>query len=149
MSEEEREIIRCQHCDLRQYATVSGNCRRCKQPPVPPPPAPPVPPGDSKPPQLDLKNRGHLPGVENHANLVAATALVLTSLRSEAGLSQSQMAARIGCARSYVSKVERSHAFPTIGSLDRFAQALGITLGGLVVQIDTLRAMIEAQKAAA
>lgn len=50
-------------------------------------------------------------------------------LRAQQGLSLRTLAARAGFSPSFVSQVERGQASPSIASLERLAQALGVALG--------------------
>jgi transcriptional regulator with XRE-family HTH domain len=52
--------------------------------------------------------------------------LAIRSARKHAGLSQRQLALRIGCPRTWISKIEIGMSVPTITSLLRIAKAIGI-----------------------
>jgi len=54
---------------------------------------------------------------------------LVRELRTRQGLSLRTLAARAGFSPSFVSQVERGQASPSIASLERLAQALGVTLG--------------------
>ncbi|MBJ7319617.1 MAG: helix-turn-helix transcriptional regulator [Brevundimonas sp.] len=47
-------------------------------------------------------------------------------LRTEAGLSQEELAFRAGMKRSYLSDLERGTRNPTVRAMDRLAQALKV-----------------------
>jgi transcriptional regulator with XRE-family HTH domain len=49
-------------------------------------------------------------------------------LRVEQGLSQEQLAQASGVARTFVGGVERGQRSPTIGTIQRLARALGVSL---------------------
>jgi transcriptional regulator with XRE-family HTH domain len=49
-------------------------------------------------------------------------------LRQRNGMSQRQLALRMGVPRTYVSKIENEKAIPTLSSLERLAQALEVTV---------------------
>jgi len=53
---------------------------------------------------------------------------VVRRLRSERSLSVRTLAARAGFSPSFISQVELNQASPSIGSLERIASALGVTL---------------------
>jgi len=54
------------------------------------------------------------------------------SLRLEAGLSQSEIARRIGSTPSYICDLERGRKYPTLGTLAVLAEALGVAPAALV-----------------
>jgi len=53
----------------------------------------------------------------------------LRDVRTRRGLSVRALAARAGCSPSFISQVEHGQASPSISSLERLVQALGMTLG--------------------
>ena len=53
----------------------------------------------------------------------------LRDVRTRQGLSVRALAARAGCSPSFISQVEHGQASPSIASLERLVQALGMTLG--------------------
>src|ERR1700712_2757889 len=103
-SVEQREVLRCDKCNLVQFRAASALCRRChKSLEVEvPEPAPAllmlVPPQPA--------------AVEG---LQVATAV--RDLRHVRNLSQRQLAARMGVPRTYISKIENGKAMPTLSSL--------------------------------
>jgi transcriptional regulator with XRE-family HTH domain len=52
--------------------------------------------------------------------------------RELAGLTQEELAKRLGCTQSYISQVEQSEARPTLGTLQRLAEAIGCSVASLV-----------------
>jgi transcriptional regulator with XRE-family HTH domain len=52
----------------------------------------------------------------------------LRELREAKNLSQGDIEERTGLHRAYVSRVEHDHTVPTVGTLEKFAHALGIPL---------------------
>lgn len=58
-------------------------------------------------------------------------AATLAALRREAGLTQRQLAARLGVSQAQVARVEVATA-PSLGSLTRYLQALGLTPAALI-----------------
>jgi len=54
---------------------------------------------------------------------------LLREARARQGLSVRALAARAGCSPSFISQAERGQASPSISSLERLVQALGLTLG--------------------
>jgi transcriptional regulator with XRE-family HTH domain len=116
-----REVVRCDHCLLVQFRTVNNNCRRCHssldEEPEPEPVvfAPPI--------------MMPMPGMaRGHLNLATS----IRSLRLRSGLSQRQLAGRMSVPRTYVSKVENEKETPSLGSLERLARALEVTVPELL-----------------
>lgn len=70
-----------------------------------------------------------------------ALASSMTSWRLEAGLSQAELARRMGTTQSAVSRWERGHDQPRLDTLSSVLRACGLT-GGLVVEPDVDRAQI-------
>lgn len=52
--------------------------------------------------------------------------------RERVGLTQEELASRIGCSQPYISQIEQSDARPTLGTLQKVAEALGCTVADLV-----------------
>jgi transcriptional regulator with XRE-family HTH domain len=50
----------------------------------------------------------------------------LKDLRETAGLSQGDIQKRSGLIRCYLSRVEHGHTVPTLATLEKYAQALGL-----------------------
>jgi transcriptional regulator with XRE-family HTH domain len=75
-----------------------------------------------------------MPAVEvedtNRSDVQVAKAI--RSLRLRSGLSQRQLALRMGVPRTYVSKIENEKATPTLSSLARLANALEVTVPDLL-----------------
>ena len=59
-------------------------------------------------------------------------AKAIRSLRQRGGLSQRQLALRMGVPRTYVSKIENEKATPTLSSLARLASALEVSVPDLL-----------------
>lgn len=57
-------------------------------------------------------------------------------LRLERGYSQEEFAFRVGLHQTYVSSVERGERNVTIGTADRIAKALKITLAGMFAELE-------------
>jgi ribosome-binding protein aMBF1 (putative translation factor) len=67
---------------------------------------------------------------QRRAELRAAlyAGIAIRDAREEAGLSQTELAARIGIAQSALSRIEAGRANLTLGTLQRVTDALGIPL---------------------
>ncbi|MBR3559742.1 MAG: helix-turn-helix transcriptional regulator [Bacteroidales bacterium] len=55
-------------------------------------------------------------------------AQILLDARKNAGLTQQELAERIGADKSYVSRVERGLIIPSVSTLYRIAAAMGLTV---------------------
>jgi transcriptional regulator with XRE-family HTH domain len=114
-----REVVRCDHCALVQFRTVSGLCRRChtsldhEDPPILETPCAPPPQSPVDGPAVQVAN-------------------AIRTLRQRNGMSQRQLALRMQVPRTYVSKIENEKATPTLSSLDRLAGALNVSIPDLL-----------------
>lgn len=68
----------------------------------------------------------------SHERRIFDIGLAVWLVREALGVSQKQLAGRMDMWRSYISKVERGVATPTIEIVHRFAKAFGIPAEGLV-----------------
>jgi transcriptional regulator with XRE-family HTH domain len=121
VSVETREVVRCEHCTLVQYRTSNSLCRRCHKPldieepivlgpqPVPSPSA-----------------------IHGSAEAGLHVAGQVRDIRKARHLSQRQLASRMQVPRTYISKIENGKAIPTLGSLERLAEALEVDVSALV-----------------
>jgi transcriptional regulator with XRE-family HTH domain len=102
----DREVIRCQVCGLVQYRTRTDNCRRCLR-------------------QL-FENWPNRETVENIGQRIR-------QLRESRGMTQSQLQARSRVSRSYLSRIESGQMTPSLGTLEKIAEALGVGLNRFFV----------------
>src|ERR1035441_8375042 len=120
----DREVLRCQVCGLVQYRTRTDNwglCLRLLPPKVTfviPTPSPQDLPGDDR--QL-FENWPNRETVENIGQRIR-------QLRESRGMTQSQLQARSRVSRSYLSRIESGQMTPSLGTLEKIAEALGIGL---------------------
>jgi len=121
-SMEEREVVRCAFtdCRLTQFKTINSLCRRCHRPLEI---EEPVRPG---PVAVDLRP------IEPSAEAGLHVAGQVKEIRRARHLSQRQLAGRMQVPRTYISKIENGKAIPTLSSLDRLAEALGVDVRQLV-----------------
>jgi transcriptional regulator with XRE-family HTH domain len=70
--------------------------------------------------------------VEESSGSEVQVAKAIRNLRHRSGLSQRQLATRMGVPRTYVSKIENQKATPTLSSLARLAAALEVTIPDLL-----------------
>ena len=127
--DQDREVVRCKSCGLVQYRTRAGNCRRCVRllPPkvefLIPPPAPQELPGDDR--QLFEK----WPNRETVENIGQR----IRQLRESRAMTQSQLQARSRVSRSYLSRIESGQMTPSLGTLEKISEALGVGLNRFFV----------------
>ena len=120
VSVETREVVRCDYCSLVQYRTRDSLCRKCHRALDIEEPAPLVP-------QL-VKS----PSCDNTAEAGMQVATQVREMRRGRHMSQRQLAARMQVPRTYISKIENGKAIPTLGSLERLADALEVGMHQLV-----------------
>jgi transcriptional regulator with XRE-family HTH domain len=65
-----------------------------------------------------------------------AFARVLRRLRVQKGLSQEEMGEEAGLHRTYISQLERGLKSPSLRTLERVSNALGITLGAFMALVE-------------
>jgi transcriptional regulator with XRE-family HTH domain len=118
--ESTREVLRCDHCALVQFRTSNSMCRRCHKPlDVEEAPAP-----------IEVVAVSESPASNTDAGLRVAAQV--KDIRKARHLSQRQLAGRMQVPRTYISKIENGKAIPTLGSLERLANALEVDICQLV-----------------
>jgi transcriptional regulator with XRE-family HTH domain len=117
---ETREVVRCDFCSLVQYRTTNSLCRKCRRPLDIEEPAPLAP---------QLVSTPQSPA-STEAGLQVASQV--REIRRARHLSQRQLASRMQVPRTYISKIENGKAIPTLGSLERLAEALEVDMRQLV-----------------
>ena len=119
LSLEAREVVRCEHCTLVQYRTSNSLCRRCH-----------------KPLEIEepVKVLGPVPVLPQATSTQAGLQVAgqVREIRRARHLSQRQLAGRMQVPRTYISKIENGKAIPTLGSLERLADALEVNVTQLV-----------------
>ena len=135
----ERDVVRCKVCGLVQFRTRTGNCRRCVRalPPkveflIPLSTAPELP-GDDR--QL-FENWPNRATVENIGQRIR-------QLRESRALTQSELQARSRVSRSYLSRIESSQMTPSLGTLEKIAEALGVGLNRFFIPESDGEALME------
>jgi DNA-binding XRE family transcriptional regulator len=58
----------------------------------------------------------------------------IRACRERANLTQEELAQRMGCSQPYISQIETPDARPTLGTLQKVAEAIGCRVGDLVRQ---------------
>jgi len=135
----DREVIRCKTCGLVQYRTRTNNCRRCLRilpQPVEfllPPPSAQELPGDDR--QL-FENWPNRDTVENIGQRIR-------QLRESRGMTQSQLQGRSRVSRSYLSRIESGQMTPSLGTLEKIAEALGVGLNRFFIPESDGQALME------
>ena len=119
-SVETREVVRCDLCSLVQYRTSNSLCRKCHRPLDTEEPTPLVPQLVTAQPASSTAEAG------------LQVAGQVREIRRARHLSQRQLASRMRVPRTYISKIENGKAIPTLGSLERLAEALEVDLCQLV-----------------
>lgn len=120
---ETREVLHCPHCNLVQFRTRNGMCRRCHNPLVVEEPC--------VSPEPDPAEAEAAPE-EGGSGIVRQLGRRVRAFRRMRGLSQYDLATRMHVPRTYLSKVENCRAVPNLTSLSRIASALGIGLNHLL-----------------
>jgi transcriptional regulator with XRE-family HTH domain len=120
ISADEREILKCEKCTLVQYRTKSGCCRRCdREFDAAPQPQAEVPNGDqhmrAEDPQMKFN-----------------TSRTIRRFREKRRLTQRALALKMGVPRTYISKLENDGASPNLSSLEKLANAFGMSMPDLV-----------------
>jgi len=120
VSIETREVVRCAYCALVQYRTSNSICRKCHRP-------------------LDIEEPFVIgpqpvpgPSLFSAADAGLHVAAQVRNIRKARHLSQRQLASRMQVPRTYISKIENGKAIPTLGSLERLAEALEVDVSQLV-----------------
>lgn len=138
ISDMDREVIRCSICGLVQYRTKTDNCRRCLRllPPrvtfVIPTPSPQEATADAQAAD-DWPNRQT---VENIGQRIR-------QLRESRSMTQSQLQAKSRVSRSYLSRIESGQMTPSLGTLEKIAEALGVGLNRFFVPESTGQTLLE------
>jgi transcriptional regulator with XRE-family HTH domain len=139
ISDMDREVIRCGVCGLVQYRTRTDNCRRCLRllPPkvtfVIPTPSPEGTAG------ADAQSGNEWPNRETVENIGQR----IRQLRESRGMTQSQLQARSRVSRSYLSRIESGQMTPSLGTLEKIAEALGVGLNRFFIPESTGQTLLE------
>ncbi|MFZ0745760.1 MAG: helix-turn-helix transcriptional regulator [Terracidiphilus sp.] len=115
-----REVVRCDFCSLVQYRTSNSLCRKCRKP------------LDMEEPELLVPQLVTTPVIAASAEAGLQVAGQVREIRRARHLSQRQLAGRMQVPRTYISKIENGKAIPTLGSLERLANALEVDVSQLV-----------------
>jgi transcriptional regulator with XRE-family HTH domain len=103
-----------------QYRTSNALCRKCHKP------------LDIEEPVVLTPQLVVSAPSEASAEAGLKVAGQVREIRRQRHLSQRQVANRMEVPRTYISKIENGKAIPTLGSLERLASALGVSVSQLV-----------------
>ena len=123
-----REVVRCDECHLVQFRTNNNLCRRCR-----------TSLDEDVPEPILTRVMEPLAEAEESNESGVQVAKAIRMLRHRIGLSQRQLAMRMGVPRTYVSKIENEKAIPTLSSLARLAQALEVSVPDLLRECSSSR----------
>ncbi len=133
----DREVIRCKCCGLVQYRTRTGNCRRCVRAlpqrlefMIPPPPP------EETAPEAAEEKLANQQTVENIGQRIR-------QLRESRGMTQSQLQSRSKVSRSYLSRIESGQMTPSLGTLEKISEALGVGLNRFFIPESDGEALLE------
>ncbi|HVN26639.1 MAG TPA: helix-turn-helix transcriptional regulator [Candidatus Paceibacterota bacterium] len=129
-----RAVVRC---ELVQFQTLSGACRKCRTSLIeteltsePEETRERANPDQSFAQAALLRKVLAMP--EGPNRLRFGLAYVLREIRIWHGLSQAEVAKRLSCPRTWLSKIERGECSPLLGSLERLAAFYGIPVSVIV-----------------
>ncbi|MBI3404459.1 MAG: helix-turn-helix transcriptional regulator [Acidobacteria bacterium] len=135
----DRDVVRCKICQLVQYRTRVGNCRRClRMLPakveylIPPPPVQDLP-GDDRQLLEDWHNSDTVEHIGER----------IRQLRESRGMTQSQLQSSSKVSRSYLSRIESGQMTPSLGTLEKISEALSVGLSRFFVPESTGEALLE------
>lgn len=109
-----RRTVRCTRCQLVQFETASGLCRRCHMPQSI---------GHVDDGLLREDQRSHVAALSHDAIAIRVGSRV-RMIRTEQHLSQRDLGSRLNCPRTYLSKIEGGKIVPTLLNLRRLAEVL-------------------------
>jgi transcriptional regulator with XRE-family HTH domain len=128
-----REVVKCSVCELVQYRSDKPNnnaCRRCLRR-LPPKVTFVIPLAD---PQGLPGDGWQLFECGLDRESVANIGQRIRQLRESRGMTQTQLTARSRVSRSYLSRIESGQMTPSLGTLEKIAEPLGVGLNRFFVQ---------------
>ena len=137
-SDMDREVVRCGVCGLVQYRTRTDNCRRCVRL-LPPKVTFVIPTPSLQDAQSEEQSSGDWPNRETVENIGQR----IRQLRESRGMTQSQLQARSRVSRSYLSRIESGQMTPSLGTLEKISEALGVGLNRFFVPESTGQTLLE------
>jgi len=145
----DRQVIRCPHCNLRQFMTANTLCRKCTKPLLRP-----VSGGciNVEPNLLQHSansmdvTAGELGDYADMQPIGASVGERLRRARRAMRVSQEEIAFRAHVTQQWVSYVERGISNSQIGTLDRYMRALGVPLHVLLATDDSFDLFLEGRR---
>lgn len=134
-----REVIHCGTCGLVQYRTRQGHCRRCQRL-VPRTVEFPIPSVEKQ----DLRGDDRqICEKRQNRETVANIGQRIMQLREARGMTHGQLNARSGVSRSYISRIESGQMTPSLETLERISEALGVSLSRCFVPMSNGEALLD------
>ena len=109
----DREVCRCKKCGLVQYRNRAGDCRRCLYPLAP---------------QQGSVLPVNPPTLSSNFKTVARIGQRICQLRESCAMTQCQVHALSRISRSWLSRVESGQMTPSLATLEKISEALGVGL---------------------
>jgi len=133
----DRKVIDCKTCGLVQYRTRVGNCRRCLR-------LLPIKaeflrsPGEQLPGD-DRQLFERWPNFQTVENIGRR----IWQLRESRGITPNELQARSRVSRSFLSRIESGEMTPSLGTLEKLSEALGVGLNCFFVPMSNGEALLE------
>ncbi len=115
--ERDRECVLCEWCNLFQYRTKNGFCRRCSRFLPPRAAAFILPPAS-------VFAKENAPTLQSE--VIKNIGPRIRALRESRGLTQGRFQVLSRISRSYVSRIESGQMTPSLGTLEKVAEALEV-----------------------
>jgi transcriptional regulator with XRE-family HTH domain len=136
-------VISCKACGLVQYRTRTGNCRRCLRllPLVEPEPEQAIRTSARR-----ASGRVRRQGSEKwlfNLDMVENLGQRIQQLRKFRKLTQKELYKISGVSRSYLARIESSQMTPSLGTLEKISEALGIGLNRFFAPANKGEALLE------
>ncbi len=139
MDDTERQVVRCKVCGLVQFQTRTGNCRRCLRL-LPPRAEFHIPSSAGQ--ELPKDDRQLFENWPNR-DTVEHIGQRIRQLRESRGMTQSQLQSRSRVSRSYLSRIESGQMTPSLGTLEKIAEALVVGLNRFFIPTSNGEALLE------
>ena len=133
-----REVVRCESCGLVQFRTHTGNCRRCLRQ-VPPKVKCLILPAEPK--GLPDDNRQLFEKWPNGES-VKKIGQRIQRLRELREMTQKQLQDRSRVSRSCLSRIERGQMTPSLASLEKISEGIGVALNHFFAPLSEGEALV-------
>jgi DNA-binding XRE family transcriptional regulator len=118
-----RVVIRCKGCRLNQFLTRNGLCRKCRHELI-------------EKPKEEIKPV--IVEVWRPVSLAAQIPLAVRLLRFAMEFKQKDLALRMGCPRTFITKIESGKKSSTLKTVRSLARAFGMDTCGLIAIAERL-----------